>query len=74
MDGYVDALLRPETEATGYALAFVHVPRAAEAALRLGTPGPVKVWCNGALVFAADRARPARFDQDTIGIKLLRST
>jgi len=67
---HLDALLRPDSDAAAYLLTFVRVPRAADAALRLGTPGPVKVWCNGALVHAADRARAARFDQDAVGLRL----
>jgi tetratricopeptide (TPR) repeat protein len=66
----LEALLRPSTQGTAYVLAWVRVERAGLAALRLGTPGPVKVWCNGALVHAADRRRPARFDQDAIGVSL----
>jgi len=67
---HLDALLRPDSDAAAYLLAFVRVDGAAEAALRLGTPGPVKVWCNGALVRAVDRARAARFDQDAVGLRL----
>jgi tetratricopeptide (TPR) repeat protein len=66
----LETLLRPSTQGTAYVLAWVRVERAGLAALRLGTPGPVKVWCNGALVHAADRRRPARFDQDAIGVSL----
>ena len=67
---HLDALLRPETEAVGYVLAFVKVARATDAALRLGSPGPVKVWCNGRAAFTADRARAARFDQDAVAVHL----
>jgi len=67
---HLDALLRPETEAVGYVLAFVKVARATDAALRLGSPGPVKVWCNGGAVFTADRARTARLDQDAMAVHL----
>src|SRR3569623_1053779 len=67
---HLDALLRPDSDAAAYLLTFVRVPSPTDAALRLGTPGPVKVWCNGALAHAADRARTARFDQDAVGIRL----
>ncbi|HEY8925371.1 MAG TPA: hypothetical protein VIU64_13385, partial [Polyangia bacterium] len=67
---HLDALLRPETEAVGYVLAFVRVARATDAALRLGSPGPVEVWCNGRAAFTADRARTARFDQDAVAVHL----
>jgi len=67
---HLDALLRPESDAAAYLLSYVRVDRDTDAALRLGTPGPVKVWCNGALAHAADRARAARFDQDAVAIGL----
>ncbi|HEY4187349.1 MAG TPA: hypothetical protein VGP07_19900, partial [Polyangia bacterium] len=67
---HLDALLRPDSDAAAYLVAWVRSPVAVEAALRLGTAGPAKVWCNGALAFAADRARSARFDQDAVGIEL----
>ncbi|HEX2659024.1 MAG TPA: DUF3857 domain-containing protein [Polyangia bacterium] len=67
---HLDALLRPHTEAAAYLVAYVRVSRASVAALRLGTPGPVKVWCNGRPVFAADRARSSRMDQDAVAIPL----
>jgi cellulose synthase operon protein C len=62
------ALLRPASQAAAYAVAFVRVDQAADVALRLGTPGPVKIWCNGIPVHAADVERSARFDQDAVGI------
>ena len=64
------AVLRPDTQAAGYALTFVRADRPTDAALRLGSPGPVKVWCNGTLVHVADRIHAARLDQDAVGIKL----
>jgi tetratricopeptide (TPR) repeat protein len=67
---HLDALLRPDSDAAAYLLAFVRVPSGTDAALRLGTPGPVKVWSNGTLVHAVDRARAARFDQDAVGVRL----
>ena len=67
---HLDALLRPASDAAGYLVAFVRSADATDAALRLGTPGPVKVWCNGALVLSQDRVRSARFDQDAVGVHL----
>ncbi len=66
----LSALLRPDTQAAAYVLAFVRADRATDAALRLGTPGPVKIWCNGQLVHAADQIRSARLDQDAVGLRL----
>ncbi|MEO5769254.1 MAG: DUF3857 domain-containing protein [Polyangia bacterium] len=64
------SLLRPDTQAAAYVAAFVHVEKGGVAALRLGTPGPVKIWCNGRLVHAQDRVRAARLDQDAAGVLL----
>src|SRR6185437_13399818 len=69
---YLDGLLRPDDQAVAYVAAFVHSDRARSAALRLGSPGPVKVWVNGAPVFAHDVVRPAALDQDAVGIRLER--
>ncbi|MES1206296.1 MAG: hypothetical protein ABUS79_10205, partial [Pseudomonadota bacterium] len=66
----LSALLRPDTQAAAYAQVFVRVDAAQDVALRLGTPGAVKVWCNGALAYAADRVRGAHFDQDAVGMRL----
>jgi tetratricopeptide (TPR) repeat protein len=66
----LEALLRPVSQATAYLWAWVRVEVATTAALRLGAPGPVKVWCNEQRVYAADRMRPSRFDQDAIGMRL----
>ena len=67
---YVDGLLRPDSETAAYANAFVHVERSSPAALRLGTPGPVKVWVDGLLVHARDVVRTAELDQDAVGVQL----
>jgi hypothetical protein len=69
---YVDGLLRPDSETAAYANAFVHVDGASVAALRLGSPGPTKVWVNGLLVHARDVVRTAEMDQDAIGVQLRR--
>ena len=67
---YLDGLLRPDDQAVAYVAAFVHSDRARAAALRIGSPGPVKIWVNGALVFAADVVRPAALDQDAAPVRL----
>lgn len=67
---FLDAMLRPATQAAAYALTWVKVDRATPAALRLGSPGPLKVWCNGRLVHASDVVRTPRFDQDAVAVEL----
>ena len=67
---YLDGLLRPDDQAVAYVAAFVHSDRERAAALRLGSPGPIKVWVNGALVFAEDVVRPAVLDQDAAPVRL----
>ena len=67
---YLDGLLRPSDQAVAYAVTFVRSDRAQPAALRLGSPGPIKVWVNGAPVFSRDVVRPAALDQDAVGIRL----
>jgi hypothetical protein len=69
---YVDGLLRPDSETAAYANAFVHVDGSSAAALRLGSPGPTKVWVNGLLAHARDVVRTAELDQDAIGVQLRR--
>ena len=67
---YLDGLLRPDDQAVAYVAAFVHSDRERAAALRIGSPGPVKIWVNGALVFAEDVVRPAVLDQDAAPVRL----
>ena len=62
------ALLRPDNDAVAYALAYVHSDQGRWAALRLGSPGPVKAWLNGRLVMSRDVVRPAALDQDTAAL------
>ncbi|HVR02919.1 MAG TPA: hypothetical protein VMT47_12355, partial [Polyangia bacterium] len=66
----LDGMLRPDTQATAYVVAFAHSPRDQDVALRLGSPGPVKVWVNGALVHARDVVRSPAFDQDAAPARL----
>ena len=67
---YLDGLLRPDDQAVAYVAAFVHSDRDRPAALRIGSPGPVKVWVNGAPVFSHDVVRPAALDQDAAPLRL----
>ena len=67
---YLDGLLRPADQAVAYVVTFVRSDRDRPAALRLGSPGPVKVWVNGAAVFTNDVVRPAALDQDAVGVRL----
>jgi cellulose synthase operon protein C len=69
---YLDGLLRPDDQAVAYVAAFVHSSRERSAALRIGSPGPVKIWVNGAPVFAEDVVRPAVLDQDAAPVRLRR--
>ncbi len=66
----LDGLLRPNDQAVAYVAAFVHSDADRQAALRLGSPGPLKVWVNGALVFERDVTRAATLDQDAAGVRL----
>jgi len=67
---YLDGLLRPADQAVAYVVAFVRSDRDRAAVLRLGSPGPIKVWVNGAAVFTHDVVRPAALDQDAVGVRL----
>ena len=63
-------MLRPADQAVAYVVAFVRSERDRAAVLRLGSPGPIKVWVNGAAVFTHDVVRPPSLDQDAVGIRL----
>ena len=67
---YLDGLLRPADQAVAYVVVFVRSDRERAAVLRLGSPGPIKVWINGAPVFTHDVVRPSALDQDAVGIRL----
>ena len=69
---YLDGLLRPDTQAVAYVAAFVRSDRERPAALRIGSPGPIKVWLNGVPVLSRDVVRPAALDQDAAGVRLAR--
>jgi tetratricopeptide (TPR) repeat protein len=66
----LDALLRPDRDAVAYVLTYVRSDRARAAVLRLGSPGPTKIWVGGQEVSSRNVAREARFDQDAAAITL----
>jgi tetratricopeptide (TPR) repeat protein len=66
------ALLRPDNDAVAYVLAYLHSDQGRWAALRLGSPGPIKAWINGRLAMSRDVVRPAALDQDSTAIWLPR--
>jgi tetratricopeptide (TPR) repeat protein len=69
---YLDALLRPDTDAVAYVLAYVNSDRDRRVALRVGSPGPVKAWLAGSVVLSTDAVRPAEIDQDAAPMYLRR--
>ena len=68
----VDAILRPDSDAVAYLLTTVTSDRDRWAALRLGSPGPVKAWVGGKASLANDVVRPAWLDQDAAPVYLKR--
>ncbi len=65
-----DAMMRPNDEVLAYALAFVEMPEAVDAALRIGSDEGLKVWVNDCEVLSSDIHRTMGFDQDIVGVKL----
>jgi transglutaminase-like putative cysteine protease/tetratricopeptide (TPR) repeat protein len=68
----VDAVLRPDSDAVAYLLTYVSSDRDRWAALRIGSPGPVRVWLDGSESHANDVVRPAWPDQDAAPVYLKR--
>ncbi len=66
----VDALLRPDADAVAYASTSLESDRPQAVALRLGTPGPFKLWVNGRVVLERDVVRPSGPDQDAVLVAL----
>ncbi|HTA20821.1 MAG TPA: hypothetical protein VK989_16120, partial [Polyangia bacterium] len=66
----LDGLLRPDTQATAYVVVFAKSARDRDVALRFGSPGPTKIWVDGARVFARDVVRTPIFDQDAAPARL----
>jgi tetratricopeptide (TPR) repeat protein len=67
---FVDGLLRPDAQAAAYVLTYARSERAERAALRLGAPGPIKVWVNGTLVHTRDAVHAPALDQDAAAVQL----
>jgi tetratricopeptide (TPR) repeat protein/transglutaminase-like putative cysteine protease len=66
----LDAFVRPDKEAAAYVLLYVRSERARAAVLRLGSPGPLKVWAGGKQVLRHEAVRESRLDQDAAAIAL----
>src|SRR6185295_6258788 len=69
---FLDGMLRPDTQSTAYVVTFAHSARDQDVALRLASPGPVKIWVGGALVHARDAVRAPALDQDAAPARLRR--
>lgn len=63
-------LLQPDTQATGFATAWIKVDRAADAAVHIGAAGAYKVWVNDTLVGAADTYHSPHVLQDAYPVRL----
>ncbi|MEA2697285.1 MAG: hypothetical protein QOI66_1556, partial [Myxococcales bacterium] len=68
----VDGMLRPDNQTSAFAVWVVGSETAREAAVRIGSPGPFKVWVNGVLVGSRDVVRATALDQDACAIRLRR--
>ena len=66
----LDGMLRPDTQATAYVVVFAHSARAQDVAVRFGSPGPTRIWVDGASVAARDVVRAPVFDQDAAPARL----
>src|SRR5579862_6345162 len=66
----LDGMLRPDTQATAYVVAFAYSARAQDVAVRFGSPGPTRIWVDGASVLARDVVRAPVFDQDAAPARL----
>ncbi len=66
----LDGLLRPDSDAVAYALTYLHSERRQPIVLRLGSPGPIKVWVQGKVAFEKNVVRDVRLDQDAVTVLL----
>ena len=69
---FLDALLRPDSDAVAYCLTYLHSDRDQWAGLRLGSAGPLKAWLDGREVLSRDVVRPPWPDQDVAPVHLRR--
>ena len=65
-----DGLLRPDSDGVAYALTYLQSDRRQVAVLRVGSPGPVKVWVGGRVVLEKNVVRDLRLDQDSTTVLL----
>ncbi len=63
-------LVHPHEQSLAYAAVAVHSERAQHVVLELGSTGSVRVFCNGAEVFAREVERAFAFDQDAVVLPL----
>lgn len=68
----LDARLRPTKDVVAYLLLTARSRAAQRVALRLGSPGPLKVWCNGTEVWRGTAVRTPHLDQDAVTLPLAR--
>jgi tetratricopeptide (TPR) repeat protein len=69
---FLDAILRPDSDAVAYVLCYVNSDSDRWAALRIGSPGPVKAWVGENEVISSDVVRQAWLDQDSAPFYLRR--
>lgn len=68
------SLLHPSTEATAYVAVTITAAQKAEVVLRVGSVDQLAVFLDGRSIFASDRRRQARLDQDAIPLVLSAGT
>lgn len=66
----LDEAFRGGGEQVVYVLAEIRAPRALQAQLFLGTPGPTRAWLSGRAILSDPDDHPARFDQRVVPISL----
>ncbi len=59
-----------ESSAVGYALMYVHAPKATDSVLLLGSDDGATVWLNGAEIYRIDANRPPIPDEDAVPCRL----
>jgi tetratricopeptide (TPR) repeat protein/transglutaminase-like putative cysteine protease len=70
--GYVDlsAVLRPNSEAVAYALAFLEAPAETRTQLSVGASGAFRLFVNGSLAASEDRYNLPRPEQSRVTVRL----
>jgi len=66
----LDEAFRGGGEQVVYALVEIRSPRAVQANLFLGTPGPTRAWLSGRAILSDPDDHPARFDQRVVPLSL----